>query len=107
MILIDPILELAELYRGEAQRCPACNFECCYPVSATIVKGDHQIEVHRRGISIEKAPDFRKRGVIIAIEFECESHHKFMLYYTFHKGTTYVTLKHIGDSTSLPVLWRD
>ena len=113
----------SELYSRTDLRTPGyaniiclCGEEYVYPVAVRVDRGGKATEVTKAGTKPDRT-DIRmkdtdnplRRGVVIEVEFNCESGCKFVQVFTFHKGWTFARLL-FGPGEPLPTgdltIWR-
>jgi len=89
-------------------KCPVCGFYYTQPtrVAVSPIEGKTRCEIDASGVTLTKVMPVG-RGIIIAMDFQCEEGHAWETTFTFHKGTTSVKTRIKEVSPYEPVIWRD
>ena len=92
--------------------CPVCKENFVHLVALRCLPaGDKKnglAEITRSGILFNPGVQPDGRGVLVSVEFHCESSHRFEISYHFHKGTTFVETKVLERREGFSgAIWRD
>jgi hypothetical protein len=94
---------------GAVMVCPVCGFEYIHPVAVRVNPAGAfpgSVSVTAEGIFLDKTTHPVGRGVMMELYFVCESQHRFMIEFRFHKGNTHTTLRVLPDGDGRTI-WRN
>ena len=92
--------------------CPVCGCEFVHPLAVEVSTGRCHLKVDASGLHLhygETAETFeakQNRGIIISIEYHCESGHHGKIRFMFHKGNTFVEHESLPADPNFVTLWR-
>ena len=88
-------------------RCPYCNFDYVHLEALELNRGGQITAIDHTGTTM-RAGEASGRGARVALTFWCESGHRWLVVFQFHKGQVFIEKKELcGCDSCRSELWRD